>query len=128
MRRFSCRRLPAGSSVRVTVSGELDILTVPRLDRELRRAQAVARSIVLDLRGLDFVDSSGAHLLLAAQRRIRDAGGRLVIVRGPDEVDWFFTLVGLDRVLDLVDCPPREKLGTIEEIYLDAERSGRSGR
>jgi anti-anti-sigma factor len=103
VRRFSCRRLKAGSSVRVTVTGELDILTVPRLDRELRRAQAVARSIVLDLRGLEFVDSSGAHLLLAAQRRIRDAGGQLVVVRGPDEVDWFFTLVGLDRVLDLVD-------------------------
>jgi anti-anti-sigma factor len=88
------------------VSGELDILTVPRLDRELRRAQAAAGSIVLDLRGLDFVDSSGAHFLLAAQRRICDAGGRLVVVRGPDEIDWFFTLVGLDRVLDLVDRPP----------------------
>ena len=106
MRSFSCRCSAAGGEVRVAVAGELDILTVPRLDRALRRAQRDAGSILLDLRGLDFVDSSGAHLLLAADRRIRAAGGRLVVVRGSDEVDWFFKLVGLDRELLLVDRPP----------------------
>jgi anti-sigma B factor antagonist len=104
-RPFSCRRFSAGSAVRVAVRGELDILTVPRLDRALRRAQSHADSIILDLRELDFVDSSGAHLLVASDRRIREAGGRLVVVRGPDEVDWFFRLVGLDRALDVVDLP-----------------------
>lgn len=106
MRAFSCRRLAAGSAVRVAVAGELDILTVPRLDRELRRAEADADSVILDLRELEFVDSSGGHLLVAADRRIRAAGGRLVVVRGPGEVDWFFRLVGLDRMLHLVDAPP----------------------
>jgi anti-anti-sigma factor len=84
---------------------------VPRLDRALRRAESDAESIVLDLRELEFVDSSGAHLLLASDRRIREAGGRLVVVRGSDEVEWFFRLVGLDRELEVVDRPPFEGPG-----------------
>ena len=57
-------------------SGELDIDAVPELDRALRHADAPL--VVLDLRELEFIDSSGAHLLLAADRRIRRAGRRLV--------------------------------------------------
>jgi anti-sigma B factor antagonist len=113
---FSCRRFADGTAVRVAVTGELDIATVPRLDRALRRAQAAADSIVLDLRGLDFVDSSGAHLLLAADRRIRQAGGRLIIVRGSEEVEWFFALIGVDRELDLVDRPPASGHGYADSV------------
>jgi anti-sigma B factor antagonist len=71
-----------GNASIVAVTGELDIATVPRLDRALRRAEVDAALVVLDLRELEFPDSSGAHLLLAADRRIRRAGGRLVVVRG----------------------------------------------
>ncbi len=80
--------------------------TVPQLDQALRRAEAGAVLIVLDLRAREFMDSTGAHLILAADRRIRRAGGRLVIVRGPAELDWFFALIGLDRELELVDQVP----------------------
>jgi anti-sigma B factor antagonist len=98
----------AGSSEHashVAVTGELDIAAVPQLDRALRRAAADCALVVLDLRELEFIDSSGAHLLLAADRRIRRAGGRLVVVRGGADVEWFFALIGLDRELELVDWP-----------------------
>ena len=113
----SAERQCAGSSGsdgewarRVVVTGELDIEAVPELDRALRHADAPL--VVLDLRELEFIDSSGAHLLLAADRRIRRAGRRFVVVRGGVEVDWFFALIGLDGELELVDWPaaasPRE--------------------
>jgi anti-anti-sigma factor len=88
----------------------LDIATVSEVDHALRRAEAAASLVVFDLRGLDFVDSCGAHLILAADRRIRRAGGRLVIVRGSLEVQWLFALMGLDRELELVDEPPGREL------------------
>jgi anti-anti-sigma factor len=105
------RRLPSLDAdveyaIRVTVSGELDIATVPKLDRALRRAHSRAKLVILDLRELEFTDSSGAHLILTADRRIRRAGGRLVVVRGGAEVEWLFALIGLDRELELVDQPP----------------------
>jgi anti-sigma B factor antagonist len=100
-RRYS-RAVP-DRAVHVAPRGELDIATVPPLDRALRRAHASSDIVVLDLSGLEFVDSSGAHLLLDADRRIRDAGGRLIITRVTSEVGWFLALIGIDRLLEIVD-------------------------
>ena len=100
---FACHRIAAPDAVRIAVVGELDVSTVGRLDRALRRTRFEAESIVLDLRRLQFIDSSGAHLLRRAATRIGDAGGRLTVVRGPSAVDRLFALVGLDRELDIVD-------------------------
>lgn len=102
--------LPSGGdaarSAQVVATGELDIDSVPRLDSALRRAEAEATVIVLDLRELEFMDCSGVHLLIAADRRIRRAGGRLVVVRGPAEVQWLLEVLGVDGRLELVDRPP----------------------
>lgn len=95
----------ADSAAMVTVAGELDIARAADLDCELRRAEAHAELVVIDLRALEFIDSGGAGVLVAAHRRIRGAGGRMLVVRGPAEIDWFFALVGIDRELELVDWP-----------------------
>ena len=103
-RPFSCACTKTGRSIRIAVSGELDIATVPVLDSALRSAELVTALVVVDLRDLEFMDSSGARALLAAHRHIRDAaGGRLIVVRGPFEVDWLLELLGFDRELELVD-------------------------
>ena len=100
---FSCRRLAAQDAVRIAVVGELDVLTVDRLDRALRRTRFEAETVVLDLRRMTFMDSSGVHMLRRAAARIRQAGGRLTVVRGPNAIDRLFALVGLDRELHVVD-------------------------
>ena len=106
--RFSCTRARAKGAGHVTVTGELDIAAIPRLDRALRRAQADAGTlVVLDCRELEFIDSSGARFLLATDRRVREAGGRfVVVVRHGDDVEWLLALTGLDRALELTDQLP----------------------
>ena len=61
---------------------------------------------MLDLRKLEFIDSTGAHLMVHAHRRIHAAGGRLIVVRGTAEVEWLVALTGTDQLLELVDQPP----------------------
>ena len=100
------RSTSAEGSVQVTLSGELDIATVSEVDRALRRAWATSDVIVLDLRKLEFLDSSGAHLIMDAHSRIRRAGGRLITVGGASDIGWLLTLMGVDRVVELVDQPP----------------------
>lgn len=95
-------------ATRVAVTSELDIASVAGLDRLLRRAEARAATIVLDLRDLEFIDASGVQLLAAASHRIRQAGRRLVVVRGCPEVQWFLALTGLDKQLEIVDQPPQQ--------------------
>jgi anti-sigma B factor antagonist len=104
--RFSCRRFDTAGTVRVAVAGELDMATVPELDLTLRHAQADARVVALDLRELEFIDSSGVHLLLAAGRRAREADGRLLVGRDAAQIDRLFPLIGVDRRLELVNQPP----------------------
>jgi anti-sigma B factor antagonist len=106
-RQRRCSRARADGAVRLATRGELDIATVPQLDRALRRAQASADSVVLDLDGLEFTDSCGAHLLLEAHRRMRAAGARLVITRLTPEVEWLFDVIGIDRLLEIVEDGPR---------------------
>ncbi len=49
---------------------------------------------MVDLRRLDFLDLRGLHVLIAADRRARGSGGRMLVVRAAEMVVWFMTLVG----------------------------------
>ena len=95
--------------VRVALRGELDIERAYLFDEELRRVEdRRPRCLVLDLRELEFLDSSGLSRLLAARRRAQRAGRRLVIVRGPESVDRVFGLALLSSAFEMVsDVPAR---------------------
>ena len=56
----------------VHLAGELDIATTPQLQSTLRESQLHARLVVLDLRELAFLDSSGVHAMIAASARARE--------------------------------------------------------
>jgi anti-anti-sigma factor len=96
-----------GAEARIAVEGELDIATLPQLEQAVTRmrAQGLER-MVIDLRGLSFLDSMSIELLLRLHGELTATGAELVIVRGPRVVDRIFDLMELERVLTLVDEPP----------------------
>ena len=88
----------------VELSGELDIASAPKLDEEVARLEGEGHAlIVIDLRRLEFMDSSGLRALLAADTRARTRGGRLVIVRGDERIQRVLRITRLDERLELVD-------------------------
>jgi anti-sigma B factor antagonist len=93
------------STVFVRFTGELDITAAERAEQALTGIDASVKHVVIDLRGLEFIDSTGLRILLTADARARDRGARLVIVRGTGAVDRVFKLALLDERLDLVDTP-----------------------
>jgi anti-sigma B factor antagonist len=86
----------------------MDLASGPRLAATLREAQLEARMVVVDLRELTFIDSSGVHVILAAADRARQEGGRLMLVRGPVQVDRVFTLTGAFAQVMIFDLDPTE--------------------
>jgi anti-anti-sigma factor len=88
----------------VAVSGELDIDTMSELNAALAVDDGVPTTVI-DLRGLTFIDSSGVSGVMAAARRARDAGARVVCVPGPAPVQRVFQLTGVDTVLEWVTGP-----------------------
>ncbi len=83
----------------IELIGELDLDGAPRLEQELRDAEAGdATSIVVDLGQLEFIDSTGLRLLVMAADRSQD--GRFSLLRGPRQVHRVF------EITDLVDRLP----------------------
>ena len=88
----------------IEVAGELDLASSNTLQEELRRAEeSGATTIVVDLSGLRFIDSSGIMILLRAAERSRDNGDRLRFLRGRGAVAHALELSGLDKELSFLD-------------------------
>ena len=89
-------------SVVVRAGGELDMLTAPRLSRQLDLAEAIVvppAPVVLDLTGVTFMASAGLSVLVAHHRRCADLGSRLAIVANSRAVTRPVKLTGLDKYL-----------------------------
>jgi anti-sigma B factor antagonist len=96
----------APGAVLVGLEGELDSGTAYTFDAQLRRVEERRpRLVILDLRGLRFVDSTGLARLLAASRRAARGDWRLVLVRGPNTIQRVLALTGLADYFDLVGEP-----------------------
>ena len=94
-------------NVLLSVEGEVDLATAPELEGALRRAlRSPAHRLVVDLRGVRFLDSSGLSLLVRHDRLARAAERRLIIVKPPAQVHRVFELTGLSGHLTMVDEPP----------------------
>jgi anti-anti-sigma factor len=92
---FECICMGAGpDSVRVRAGGELDIATSPLLEHTLRSAELRARRVVLDLRELTFIDSSGVRVIVDASVRAWRAERQLIVLRAPSQVDRVLELPG----------------------------------
>jgi anti-sigma B factor antagonist len=88
----------------LTLSGELDLASAPQLQRAFDRAEASgSRHVVVDLSGLEFIDSSGLRLLVAAHRRSRENGHRLSLLRGPRAVHHVFELTQTESLFEFDD-------------------------
>jgi anti-sigma B factor antagonist len=94
-------------AVRIALRGELDLAHAYTFDEELHRIEDARPScIVIDLRELEFLDSCGLARLLAAKRRARKAGHRLLIVRGPASIQRIFALSAVDETFEMVSDIP----------------------
>jgi anti-anti-sigma factor len=95
------------NAVKIALRGELDLEYAYTFDEELRRVEGMEPACIwLDLRELTFIDSSGLGRLVAARRRARRAGRRLVLVRGSAAVQRLFALTAVDEAFEIVNEMP----------------------
>lgn len=89
----------------IAVSGELDLASSPALQEELDRVSSDSELLIIDLRELDFMDSTGLSVLVRAHQRAEEQGRRLAMVKGPQQVQRLLSLTGVADRLTLVDTP-----------------------
>jgi anti-sigma B factor antagonist len=93
----------SGETVTVAPTGELDIATVPRLADALAAAERPYERLVLDLRGLSFIDSSGLRLVLMEVERAAGEGHAVEVIPGDERVQRIFRLTGADRIVPFAE-------------------------
>jgi len=88
----------------IAVSGEIDVATAPQLRECLHRVIAQGEStIVLDLLGVTFLDSTALGVLVGALKRCRELGGDLHIVVADPRIMKIFEITGLTNVFTIAD-------------------------
>jgi anti-sigma B factor antagonist len=96
-----------GTVAIVAPTGELDLSGATILEVELDRLaeEPDLAAVVLDLRGLEFLDSSGLRLVVLADMKAREAGRRCALIRGGDTVHRVFEITRMSERLDFVAEP-----------------------
>ena len=98
------QRIPDERGIIVQLAGELDLESAPELDRQLRELEeAKPARLLIDLSGLEFMDSTGLAVMVRAARSARDNGHRLSLRPGPTQVQRLFELTGVAERFDFED-------------------------
>jgi anti-anti-sigma factor len=89
----------------VVIRGELDLATAPDLEAVLSERLDAGQDVVVDLRELAFLDSTGLRVLVAAHARVEGGEQRFLIVRPRPgaTIEKILAIAGVESVLDLID-------------------------
>lgn len=102
---FTCEVVPERDAVRVRPLGALDMATASVLHAEIARLrEAGFRRVVVDLRNLAFMDSSGLRALLTLHAEASSDGFTLGLVRGNPTVHRVFEITGTEDLLPFTDA------------------------
>jgi anti-sigma B factor antagonist len=94
----------AGQRMVVDVGGEIDVYTAPKLREQLvDLINAGHYEIVVNLEGVDFLDSTGLGVLVGALKRVRAHGGSLRLVCRQERLLKIFRITGLAKVFPIYD-------------------------
>lgn len=95
-------RTTAGNIPIVAVNGEVDVYSAPALkDRITELLEAGDTTLIVDLGGVGFLDSTGLGALVEARAATTEAGGSLPLVCSQERILKLFTITGLDGVFTI---------------------------
>jgi anti-sigma B factor antagonist len=92
----------------ISIAGELDMYTAPRLEQELLGAFGTgATTVVVDLTECELIDARALGILAWADRQLESAAGWLALVTGHRRIRSAFEITGLDAMLEIYPSRPR---------------------
>jgi anti-sigma B factor antagonist len=96
---------PDGTVAVLSAEGEVDVATAPILRKQLDGLEAQAKTIVIDLAGVSFLDSTGLGVLIGARRRLVADGVRMLVINAVPTVWRVFKITGLVEPLRVHPMP-----------------------
>jgi anti-sigma B factor antagonist len=106
---FVCDVRPDGRRALVRLAGELDLQVADHVGTAVEELlDAGCAAVVVDLRELSFLDSSGVHMLIEARRSAERRRRRLALIRGPRNVQRVLQITGTEALFAFVPAEEDE--------------------
>jgi anti-sigma B factor antagonist len=102
---FDVRTERKGDALVVAPRGEIDLATVDFVRDAVEREKQAGDAVVLDLREVAFMDTSGLRYVLELVESASQDGFDVRLVRGPSAVQRVFEVSGLEPRIPFVDDP-----------------------
>jgi anti-anti-sigma factor len=103
---FELVRADLAAASGVAIHGEVDLAGVPALERALEDAiGTTAGDLVVDLSGVEFMDSTGLLTLLNARGLLAREGRAMAVVCPAGPVRYLLEVAGVSRLLAVYDSP-----------------------
>ncbi|MDZ4063873.1 MAG: STAS domain-containing protein [Coriobacteriia bacterium] len=91
-----------GGTCVMTLEGEVDVYTAPRLKESLIESmESGCANVLVDLEGVGFIDSSGLGVLVGGLRRAKENSGTIRLVCTRDNILKIFRITGLDKAFPI---------------------------
>lgn len=106
---FGVQDVVTGNCHRLVLSGELDLTTAPELEAVILRICGEGKTVVLDLRGLSSMDSSGLRLMLLARSLCRECGSEFSVIPGEQNIPHLLEITGTPERISLRALGSRQR-------------------
>jgi len=88
----------------ITLSGEVDVYTAPRLKETLiETIESGCANVIVNLEDVGFIDSSGLGVLVGGLRRAKERSGAIRLVCTRENILKIFRITGLDKVFPILE-------------------------
>jgi anti-sigma B factor antagonist len=95
-------RTPNETTCILSIEGEVDVFTSPRLKQEIvERAESGTKRLIVDLSKIEYLDSTGLGVLIGGLKRFREVEGNLALLRPGMRILRIFEITGLDKIFDI---------------------------
>lgn len=106
--RIDVRREP--DRVVLVLHGELDLASAPLLQSEIEQSAKESEQTVLDMRDLEFIDSTGLRIVLSAHQQAREQGRELALTHVQKQVKRLLSITRVDEHLRIIDAADEKTL------------------
>ncbi|MBO7654833.1 MAG: STAS domain-containing protein [Kiritimatiellae bacterium] len=90
-----------GPELTVSPKGRIDTLTAPQLEEALKTLPPEVNAVTFNFGEVDYISSAGLRVLLATQKRMKQAGGSMVITHVTPAVQEVFEITGFLGILTI---------------------------
>lgn len=94
-------KIQNGNDITILLEGRLDTITAPTFEKNIREVLSEAKTLVIDMKNLEYISSAGLRVLLSAQK-VMNRQGEMIVCNANEMVMDVFEITGFIDILNLV--------------------------